>query len=631
MAVAQSTIDPPYHLNGSAYKENCNCYTLTTENNNQSGSVWNMNKISLASSFDFRFDVFLGCKDADGADGLVFVLQPISTNVGTLGAGIGFEGVRPSIGIALDTWQNSDLNDPVYDHISIQKNGDNNHASSNNLAGPVTALANGNNIEDCQWHTFRIIWDAASRTISAYVDNSLRVSHTIDLVSEVFNNDPQVFWGFTSATGGSNNHHRFCTSLKSDFQQLASIETCAPQEIQFVDQSSSFGTIVEWKWDFGDGTQSSEQNPPPHYYAEPGNYTVSSVVLGNNGCWSDTVKQVVTVGSIPQPDFLVPDTICGSGMLQPTDQSSVEYGTINQWNWVVNGTAYNGAAPPPLGVSGNTQIPIQLSVRTLQGCESEIVEKMVQVLEKPIAALSIPISATCVGDQQIIEVESMLASNPVQEWEWASNIGMANQQQMNLYSSAPGEFFITVRGRGENGCWSDEQQHIASFFTTNANAGRDTMVAINQPLQLNGSGGPYFSWSPASLIDAPNTANPVATLPEPTDLVLTTYTDIGCETRDTIKVRVYKGPEIYVPNAFTPNGDGKNDRLHFLAIGMRSVTYCRIFNRYGQLVYEGNIGDGWDGTINGVAQPAGSYVWMVAGIDFAGQPHQKKGHLLLIR
>ena len=70
---------------------------------------------------------------------MVFILQPISTSVGTAGGGMGFEGVTPSIGIALDTYTNPVLNDPIYDHISIQANGVVNHA--NDLVGPVPISA----------------------------------------------------------------------------------------------------------------------------------------------------------------------------------------------------------------------------------------------------------------------------------------------------------------------------------------------------------------------------------------------------------------------------------------------------------------------------------------------------------
>ncbi|HZH36719.1 MAG TPA: L-type lectin-domain containing protein, partial [Flavisolibacter sp.] len=175
-----------YILNGSAQKNTCNCYTLTDERLMQSGSVWNSNKISLANSFDFWFTVFLGCRDSTGADGIVFILQPISTSVGTSGEGMGFEGVVPSIGIALDTWRNPNLNDPAEDHISIQANGNNNH--NFDLAGPVPASATSSNIEDCQWHRLRIAWDAPTKTLKAFFDGVLRVEKQVDLVSTIFNN-----------------------------------------------------------------------------------------------------------------------------------------------------------------------------------------------------------------------------------------------------------------------------------------------------------------------------------------------------------------------------------------------------------------------------------------------------------
>ncbi len=85
--------ESPYILNGSAYQESCNCYQLTPDVLFQAGSVWNKNLIDLNKSFNYIFNVYLGCKDRNGADGIVFVLQPIGTNLGSVGQGIGFENV----------------------------------------------------------------------------------------------------------------------------------------------------------------------------------------------------------------------------------------------------------------------------------------------------------------------------------------------------------------------------------------------------------------------------------------------------------------------------------------------------------------------------------------------------------
>jgi hypothetical protein len=151
--------DKPYHLNGDAYQENCNCYTLTPDEFWMSGSVWNINKINLEESFDFKFTIFLGCHDNDGADGIAFVLQPISTSIGSEGGGLGYDGVSPSIGVLVDTWQNFEDNDPPEDHIAIHKNGLIDHSTMTDVTTPVPASPYSSNIEDCNWHILRIIWD----------------------------------------------------------------------------------------------------------------------------------------------------------------------------------------------------------------------------------------------------------------------------------------------------------------------------------------------------------------------------------------------------------------------------------------------------------------------------------------
>ncbi|TBR18218.1 MAG: hypothetical protein EPO57_07900, partial [Chitinophagaceae bacterium] len=184
-----------YIINGSAIQNSCNCYTLTVAQNNLGGSVWQANKINLSNSFDFTFNVYLGCADATGADGIVFILQPLSTSLGISGGGMGFGGVSPSIGIALDTWQNTDYNDPVFDHVSIQSNGNSVHGAD--LAGPVQTSAINVNIEDCQWHLFRVSWNSTTHWLRAYFDDSLRVEAQVNLVTSIFNNDPWVYWGFS--------------------------------------------------------------------------------------------------------------------------------------------------------------------------------------------------------------------------------------------------------------------------------------------------------------------------------------------------------------------------------------------------------------------------------------------------
>jgi gliding motility-associated-like protein len=283
-----------YILNGNATQNSCNCYTLTQPLNNLYGSVWNANKINLNSSFDFVFNVYLGCLDANGADGIVFILQPLSTSIGSSGGGMGFQGISPSVGIALDTWQNIENNDPAYDHISIQVNGNINHL--NDIAPLVPASPVSDNIEDCQWHTFRIKWDPVTHVLQTYFDGTFRQQATIDMVATIFSNDPMVYWGFSGATGGAINLQQFCTALNPGFvSATANTISCDSSAVTFSSTSQSFAPVASYYWDFGDGTTSIVANPPVHHYSAPNSYNIKLVISGLDGCVSDTLRRTINL------------------------------------------------------------------------------------------------------------------------------------------------------------------------------------------------------------------------------------------------------------------------------------------------------------------------------------------------
>ncbi len=172
-------------------------------------------------------------------------------------------------------------------------------------------------------------------------------------------------------------------------------------------------------------------------------------------------------------------------------------------------------------------------------------------------------------------------------------------------------------------------------------AGRDTSVIANQPLQLqaslNDTTGVYnWLWSPATGLNNPQVANPVATLSGSIDsiryIARATNTN-GCYGEDDIVVHIFKtGPEIFVPSAFTPNGDGKNDILKPIPVGITKLDFFRVYNRWGQLIYSTSIiGNGWDGTLNGTQQPSGAYVYVVQGTDYKTNIIFRKGTVVLIR
>lgn len=629
LIVPTASIAQTYILNGNATQNTCNCYTLTQAINWQAGSVWNATKINLNNPFDFVFNVYLGCQDANGADGIVFMLQPISTSLGGAGGGIGFQGVAPSVGITLDTWQNTEFNDPAFDHISIQANGVIAHGTD--LAGPIQASSSGDNIEDCNWHLFRIRWEPSTFTITTYFDGVQRLTVQNNIISTIFNNDPMVYWGFTSATGGANNLHQFCTALNPDFNtNFAGNTTCIGTPVTFSDLSQSFAPIQSWFWEFGDGTTSTLQNPPPHLYALPGIYQVKLTITGFDGCVSQAMQKTVTVGSKPVAAFQVSDT-CFKKIPRITDQSTNTVGNINQWNWIVDGSVVSNAQFPSLaGLPVGTH-SIKLVVKSVYGCESDTAYGSFVI--KPIPQIEASFSDGCAGLP--IQFTGTQTDNNTQitQWLWNFGDGQTNDQPSTIHIYAnTGNFTTSLSAQASNGCKSDTAYNTIRVTIAIADAGKDTMVLKGIPFQLSGTGGLSFEWSPPTGLSDPSIANPTGILDDDMTYFLRVVTAEGCEDTDTIKITVFKGSAVYVPTGFTPNNDGLNDLLRPKYIGIRRLDYFRIYNRWGQLVYSTkDTGEGWDGTINGNKQTNGTFVWMLRAEDYAGKIYTMRGTSTLIR
>jgi gliding motility-associated-like protein len=170
----------------------------------------------------------------------------------------------------------------------------------------------------------------------------------------------------------------------------------------------------------------------------------------------------------------------------------------------------------------------------------------------------------------------------------------------------------------------------------NAFAGNDTIIIANQILQLNASGGTTYAWTPTTGMNDPYIANPTVVLGPSVDTI--TYkvrvsVSGGCYADDEVRVKVFKtGPDIFIPTAFTPNHDGKNDVLKIIPVAMKSINSFNIFNRWGQRVFSSAIPDhGWDGTFGGKEQASGTYVFIAEGVDYLDKPVLKKGTVVLIR
>lgn len=171
------------------------------------------------------------------------------------------------------------------------------------------------------------------------------------------------------------------------------------------------------------------------------------------------------------------------------------------------------------------------------------------------------------------------------------------------------------------------------------NAGNDTLVVTDEPLQFRASSNdPYkddYQWTPSTDLSNPGIADPVALFPP--GITNITYqvsaTDsFGCSGTGIVNVTIASArADIYVPNAFTPGG-ANNNLFRPVCFGMATLDYFRVYSRWGQLMFgTAQMGQGWDGRIEGRLQNSGTYMWEAKGTDYTGRVIDKRGTVVLIR
>ncbi len=203
----------------------------------------------------------------------------------------------------------------------------------------------------------------------------------------------------------------------------------------------------------------------------------------------------------------------------------------------------------------------------------------------------------------------------------------------------PGTITYALNVIDANGCASLQPDFVTVTVTREAKvfAGNDTTLAIGQPLplqtiDLSGSGFTQYEWIPHDGLNDPFRPDPVALPTRNMWYTVLARTALGCTARDDIKVTVYLGPEIYVPNAFTPNRDGTNDVLKVVPAGIKEFHYFHVYDRWGRLLFATTeASNSWDGKLKGVVQPIGTYIWMAEGVDYKGNLVNRKGTVIIMK
>jgi len=343
----------------------------------------------------------------------------------------------------------------------------------------------------------------------------------------------------------------------------------------------------------------------------------SFATLYDSGASTDTVKIKGTM--------IISQDIC---RLDLEAQSNFSDGLQHQWSFGDGKTDTGKTVSHVFADAGSYTIKLTVYRTTPCRFDSVIVSQTV-VVTNP-APLDFNIDGSCAGETLIFHNTTANATL-VQSWNWTYGDGnsASTKDGLNVYVAA-GLYTVRLRASFSNGCIFEKQQ-LLSVQSATAFAGADIQARKNSTIQLSGSGGGSYEWSPATGVSDPYVSNPLLKVDGDRSMVLKVTSTAGCTDTDTLLVKSFDRSEIYVPSAFTPNGDGRNDRLRPLPVGISSIKYFRVYDRWGGLVYSSSSTDGWDGSIGGKPAAEGNYVWVVEGVDVDGSKVLRKGNAILIR
>ncbi len=351
------------------------------------------------------------------------------------------------------------------------------------------------------------------------------------------------------------------------------------------------------------------------YYAtvtlSPGCASTDSVIVD--------VRDVIQL--IPPKDTI----ICKGDPVTLIPSSDGLYYSWSPSNLFVNPNSKNGIATP---TASSTLFTIVSSIGKCNQTAS-------------VTVRTVPYPVVYAGpDQNICSRDTILlsASGNASSWLWSPARFIQSPTSTNTKAFPFSSTNFILKGMDTLGCPKPVYDTIFVKVVppVNAFAGNDTAVVVGQPLQLKASGGSFFQWTPATYLSNADIFNPVALFNsgiEKFSYILQAITTEGCFAFDTINIRIFKtAPDIFVPTAFTPDGNNLNDDFKPLAVGISQFDYFRVYNRWGNEIYSSTSTEkGWDGTYKGQPQNPGTYVWMVRGTDFTGKTVVKKGTVILIR
>jgi len=396
------------------------------------------------------------------------------------------------------------------------------------------------------------------------------------------------------------------------------------------DNSSAQFTYL---WNFGDANASpgnpntSTQKDPQHSYTSVGVYNVQLKVTSKDGCIRDTTKSFTVNGALPLAKFTIenPTPLCSNNDVVITNNSTVNFGNITKvdiyWDYQNNATNKITDETPANGKQYNYRyadfgnpptknFTIKYVAYSGINCVNEATQ-IISLNASPKVQFN-TMSAVCSNADPFIITQAN-EINGIGGTAVFSGSGVASNGLFNPQVAGEGLHNITYTFTATNGCMDTASQTINVYPQPTANAGPDRTLLEGGFLIINATASgnnTTYLWTPNTAIENNTVITPKIYPVNDITYTLSVTSADGCVSKDDVYVRILKTPKI--PNAFSPNGDGINDKWIINYIESYPGVAIQVYNRYGQTVYHSiNYNKPWDGTLNGSPLPVGTYYYII--------------------
>jgi gliding motility-associated-like protein len=415
---------------------------------------------------------------------------------------------------------------------------------------------------------------------------------------------------------------------------------CSPQNVNF---SINAPGPVRYTWDFDDGqTLDTIASSITHTYADYGSFQPKVIVRDPSGCNIPVIGPTNILITGARANFGVDRKLfCDSGTVNFIDSTTFNAPVTNySWNF---GDGFTSALQQPSHLYATPGLyTVTLTVTTQGGCTSvKTIPDLVKVVASPRAAITGD-TAGCPGARLQLAASLLVPDTSAITWLWNINgqnfSGTTPPIQQFV---TPGNYPATLIAVNSTGCADTVSQNLTVYPIPTSTvttpivipAGSSILIPITYSAGVN-----IFNWAPSNTLDCNTCPNPVAT-PKGSTTYRVNYTDNnGCRNSDTVRIEVLcSDKNIYIPNTFSPNGDGVNDIFFPRGKGVDRVRSMVIFNRWGNIVYE-RIGfipndpsSGWNGRYKNVTANPDVYTYIIEVICDNNQIIKYRGNISLIR